>query len=514
MIRAVLTDPGFTYDVHSLIKAFCPADDVSVGNAEGADAAADIFIGAGARAVEIRTAIRSRKEEVPENISRQDYKSLLKRALYRVLAEETGRTLPWGTLSGIRPVKIPRKLLSEGVPEERIRRVFAETYLADAGRAEMALGIAKREIAVTEGEEALMSGARCDGLAALRRGYSLYVSVPFCPSICLYCSFPSGTIGAYAEHVDAYLDALDAELAGIGSMMRGKKLYSIYIGGGTPTSLSARQLTRLLAAVDERFDARHVLEYTVEAGRPDTIDPEKLAILRSFGVGRISINPQTMDDRTLSLIGRAHTSAQIKEAFAMAAEAGFTDINADLIAGLPGEGTDELLRSAAELIALNPASVTVHSLALKRSSRLYELVRAAAEKEKMGIEAEGETGIAREAVRGAAGMDPACMEAVAGRLEGAGYFPYYLYRQKNIAGNLENIGFAKKGCTGLYNILMMEELQTVAAAGAGSVSKYVWPDGERIERAANVSDIRNYIERTEEMLARKHKVYEEMREEQ
>ena len=515
MMNVFLNDGSFSYDVHSLTKAFYPAENVKIvlpehaGEADResapcgipsareqelpADPEDGVNVSVTGEAVRIRIRGKITETEIPPECPRQEVKNILKKALYHALCEENGHSLPWGTLSGIRPVKVPMRMMMTGKTEDEARRYFQKTYLADDSRTSLALDIAKRELAVLDGREPLSSGkTAAGGRSEILNGYSLYVSIPFCPSICLYCSFPSGTIGTYRKRIEEYLSALETELAQTASLMEGKKLLSVYIGGGTPTSLAPEQLLRVMEMIERHFDCSSLLEYTMEAGRPDTITPEHLKNMRAHGVNRVSVNPQTMHQKTLDLIGRCHTVEDTKKAFYLAREAGFEDINMDLIIGLPGEREKEITETLAAVRELGPDALTVHSLAVKRSSRLHERME--------------EYGSTIEPVA------EGTMDAIISEEMRAGLTPYYLYRQKNIAGNLENIGFAKQGKAGLYNILMMEELHTVIACGAGAISKIVYPGLERIERAANVSDIANYLERTEEMIGRKRSALQTLKE--
>ena len=320
-----------------------------------------------------------------------------------------------------------------------------------------------------------------DGLD-YRNGYSLYIGIPFCPSICLYCSFSSSPIGLWKSKTDDYLDALEKEMRGTRDVFSPKILQTVYIGGGTPTTLSSEQLDRLLCMVEDNFDLSRVREFTVEAGRPDSVTEDKLKVLAAHGTGRISINPQTMNQKTLDLIGRRHTVEQIEETFYLARSLGFDNINMDLIVGLPGEGPDEVAYTMERIGVLGPDSVTVHALALKRSSRLNEKL---ADYEAISFQASDEI-----------------MDLTMRQNEERGLYPYYLYRQKNMAGNFENVGYAVPGKECLYNILIMEEVQSILALGAGGSTKLVYDDG-LIERIENVKDIKNYIERTDEMIGRK-----------
>ncbi len=396
-------------------------------------------------------------------------KSALKRALYRLLQKDTQKTLPWGTLTGIRPTKIAMHLLEQGQTEKEIASYMEQEYLASEEKIRLSLEIACREKQILQGID-------------YTNGYSLYIGIPFCPTTCLYCSFTSYPFSRYAAQADAYLAAVEQELAWTAKAFRGKTLNTIYFGGGTPTTLEASQLDRLLCFVEQHFDLSNLKELTVEAGRPDSITKEKLRALKQHNISRISINPQTMKQETLDLIGRRHSAAQIREAFGLARESGFNNINMDLILGLPGETIDDVRKTMEELKQLRPDSITVHSLAIKRAARLNQFWEQYAH---LSMENSDQT-----------------MAVAAAAARELGLFPYYLYRQKNMAGNLENVGYAAPGKEGIYNILIMEEKQTIVACGAGSMSKRVYPDG-RIERRENVKDVNQYIERIGEMLERK-----------
>lgn len=422
--------------------------------------------------VTVLAAERSEQEEYPFS-SRVAAKSAVKRCLYRALSAVTGKTFPWGTLTGIRPTKIPMALLEAGMDEEEIYKTLRSEHLISDKKSRLSIDIAKRE-------RALLSKIDYD------RGYSLYIGIPFCPSTCLYCSFTSYPISMYREKVEEYLDCLKKELLFTAEHFRDMHLNTVYIGGGTPTTLLPEQLDRLCRMVEEFFDLSHLLEFTVEAGRPDSVTEEKLAALRGHRVDRISINPQTMKEETLKIIGRHHTVEQVIETYELARKQGFDNINMDLILGLPDETFADVEHTMQEIMRLAPDNLTVHSLALKRTARLnlerdrYKNYHYDNSEELMEM-----------------------TYAYAARM---GMSPYYLYRQKNMAGNLENVGYALEGKAGLYNILIMEEKQSIVALGAGATSKAVFPDG-RIERAENVKDIAQYLSRTDEMIERKSKLF-------
>ena len=406
---------------------------------------------------------------IPENSEKKYVKAELKRLVYKTLKELTKKELPWGALTGIRPVKLATGLIESNpkISDEDICRYLKENYLVSDKKAALSISIARKEYELLKSID-------------YKNGYSLYIGIPFCPTTCLYCSFTSYPIKAYQKKTEPYLKALLKEVEYVAKEFQHKRLNSIYFGGGTPTTLEADQLERLLLAVQENFDLTYCQEFTVEAGRPDSITEEKLRVLKKYGVTRISINPQTMNQRTLDLIGRYHTVEQVREAFWMAREIGFDNINMDFIVGLPQENIEDIEYSMQEAQKLNPDSLTIHSLAIKRAARLNmqkEQYKGLAMKNSMEI-----------------------MELCEQYARKMGMEPYYLYRQKNIAGNMENVGYARKA--GIYNILIMEEKQTIVACGAGSVSKRVYPDG-RIERSENVKDVSQYIERIGEMIERK-----------
>ena len=393
------------------------------------------------------------------------------RFLYKIFEEFTGRSLPWGMLTGIRPTKIIMKWMEEETDSAKLEQRFRETYLADSQKANLCRRVAQKEKVLLE------SGA-------FGEEYSLYIGIPFCPTTCLYCSFTSFPVSRFGDRMEAYLDALYKELAFVSEHHRNKKLTTIYIGGGTPTALDEKGLSRLMQMIHELFPVEETKEFTVESGRPDSITKEKFRILKEAGVTRISINPQTMHQETLDLIGRAHTVEQTKKAFLLARECGFDNINMDIITGLPGENITHVHTTLDEIFALRPESLTVHSLAIKRAAHLNM------EMEKYQSMVKGST---NEMLR--------LVDEYASDM---GMEAYYMYRQKNIPGNLENIGYCIPGKECLYNILIMEEKQDIISCGAGASSKYVFEDN-RIERTENVKNLDHYINRIDEMIDRKRK---------
>lgn len=477
MILVKLNEPNFEYDIHSLIKAFYPEENVSVTAEEKnyeEPVTANLEINYQESSIQIAWKEADIMHEFAvETSDRAETKNKLKQELYQLLSKQKGENLPWGTLTGIRPTKIPMKLLEEGKSRSEIKAYMQETYFASDEKIELSMDIAERELELLK---------KLD----YENGYSLYIGIPFCPTTCLYCSFTSYPLFSWRNKVDMYLDALEKEIDYVAVKFYHKKLNSIYIGGGTPTTLEPYQLDRLIRKIKCSFDLSHCLEFTVEAGRPDSITKEKLEVLKKWGINRISINPQTMKDETLKLIGRHHTVAQTVESFQMARELGFDNINMDLILGLPGETLEDVKNTMEQIAELKPDNLTVHSLALKRAARLnmfkedYKDYKMVNTKEHMNLVASYAKELSLE--------------------------PYYLYRQKSMAGNLENVGYAAAGKAGVYNILIMEEKQTIVACGAGTVTKRVYSDG-RIERCDNVKDVAQYIERNDEMIDRKKKLF-------
>lgn len=401
----------------------------------------------------------------------------LKAALYRMLSEYTGKELPWGSMTGVRPTKVATEWLENGKTEKEIHNLYTNTYLTIPQKADICIEVAKKE-------QELFKDFSYD------EEYCIYIGIPFCPSRCLYCSFTSYPIAQYAGKVEDYLQALFKEMEFVASAdaYKNKRLVAIYIGGGTPSALTAQQLEQLILKLKKTFDMQYVREFCVECGRPDSITMEKLKVLKELGVERISINPQTMSDETLHLIGRAHSVEQTKQAYEMAREAGFDNINMDMIIGLPGEEMEDVQHTLSEIRKMKPDSLTVHSLAIKRAANL-------------NIEMERYHSL----IKGSTNEMLLAVDACARELE---LFPYYLYRQKNIPGKLENIGYAAAGKECVYNILIMEEKLDILGMGAGSSSKFIFRKENRIERVENVKNVDEYINRIDEMIERKKIMFE------
>lgn len=402
--------------------------------------------------------------------------------LYRALSQLTGYTPVWGMLTGIHPVKLLRQYCEELGEAAGVER-FRELCHVSAQKTELA----RRVLHAQEPSIKMLS----------ENDFSLYVSIPFCPSRCSYCSFVSQSVEQAKKLVEPYFELLLKEIEKTAEVTKtlGLTLRTAYIGGGTPTTLSAQQLLKLCDKIHEQFDFSHCTEFTVEAGRPDTIDREKLLALKNGGVTRISINPQSLSDEVLKNIGRKHTAQDVLDAFALAKEMGFREINADLIVGLPGDDPEGFKKTLDGVIALGAANVTVHSLALKRSARL--------------VTESGDLSSHSRSEETAAMVDYSVK-----RLTEEGYEPYYLYRQSRMAGNLENTGWAKPGTVCSYNVYTMDESNSVIACGAGAVTKLKDPYSDRLERIFNFKYPYEYISRNEEILQRKEgiaELYEQFR---
>lgn len=487
MITVCLNQSNFEYDIHSLVKAFFEKEDVKIfadrekikelEEEETPFLRIEVHYFKEAVRFELWKPQEGKKAECTAVVdfgNRKETKNRMKQSLYQMLKEYTGKALPWGTLTGIRPTKIPMAMLEDGVSREETAVYMKHTYLASDEKIHLSIDIADRERKLLKQLD-------------YEKGYSLYIGIPFCPSICLYCSFSSSPLVIWKDKVEQYLDTMEKEIDFLAEACKDKVLNTIYIGGGTPTTLSPEQMDRLLTKVERSFDFSGLLEYTVEAGRPDSITKEKLEVLRSHGISRISINPQTMKQETLDFIGRHHTVEQTLKSYSLARELGFDNINMDLIVGLPEEDIDDVRDTMEQIKALGPDSLTVHSLAVKRAARLKLFQDRNVD---MHIHNSWET----------IGLTGAYAKAM-------GLEPYYLYRQKNMAGNFENVGYAKPGKAGLYNILIMEEKQSIMAIGAGAATKLVLEQGKRVERVENVKDIKNYLERIDEMIERKRESF-------
>lgn len=374
----------------------------------------------------------------------------------------------WGALAGVRPTKISTKHLLEGGTEESADRLLQEEYYVTEERRKLAITCSKASLRALEQTQV--------------QDISLYIGIPFCPTRCSYCSFISRTVGQKQAPLEDYLQHLLQEIRVTGKLLKesGKTVRTLYIGGGTPTTLSAQQLQCLMDAIREHIDLSRCLEYTVEGGRPDTLTPEKLKVLKENGASRISINPQTMIDSVLSACGRPHTAQDVRRVYQQALEAGFTDINMDLIAGLPEDTYEGFCESLDTLIAMNPSNITVHTLALKKGADLFENRNHLPSRQEVSR----------------------MLDYSRQQLSDAGYRPYYLYRQKYMAGNFENVGWSRDNRDCLYNIYMMEELHSIISLGGGGMSKVNLPKN-KLERFNNPKFPEQYIQQFDKVLEQK-----------
>lgn len=402
-------------------------------------------------------------------ILRKAYDAAVTKSFCHAASKIRKINLPWGVMSGIRPAKNVRELIKHGVKKENVFDVLYDLYEVDSQKAELAFMVA-------ENEKKILSECHSNEV-------SLYVGIPFCPTRCLYCSFVSTDMRVSGKYMNDYFECLLREIAKTGEIIRslGKKVQTVYIGGGTPTTLSAEQIGRLCEAINKVCGSA-LAEFTLEAGRPDTIEYDKLAAAKNGGVSRISINPQTMVDSTLERIGRRHSAKMFCDAYDIAKKVGFDVINTDLIAGLPGEKFEDFKYSLDEIMKFDPENVTIHSMCVKRSARLGKTDFRLAEAELMNN----------------------MLSYAQTVMKKNNMSPYYMYRQKNISGNLENVGYAKQGTMSFYNINIMEEVQTIIAAGCGASTKIVM--GDRIERIFNFKDPVTYISRFDEILEKKDEI--------
>lgn len=405
--------------------------------------------------------------ENDKKLIKRIYSTAVTKAFVRAAKKIRNISLPWGVMSGIRPAKFVRKFRAQGKSDAEIKELLKSIYEVTPEKIELAMEVSKNEEIILQRIE--------------DNSVSIYIGIPFCPSRCLYCSFVSTDIRYSGKYMDDFLDCLIKEIDKTGEILKNLGLFvqNIYIGGGTPTTLSAEQIKRLLSAVNEHLVSRTLNEFTLEAGRPDTVTEDKLRAAIEGGITRISINPQTMNSKTLEIIGRKHTPEDIVKSFFMARELGFDNINMDLIAGLPEETPEMFYYSLEKVTELDPENITVHSMCVKRAANLN----------RSNIELASENYIQK------------MLSYAQKRMRETERFPYYMYRQKNISGNSENVGYAKSGKMSFYNINIMEEAQTIIALGGGGATKLVFPDD--IKRIFNFKDPYEYIKRFDEILKRK-----------
>ena len=466
----VIDSHPYRYEAEALCRMFLRGRELKIF--EGADIPEEDFIYTGIFGDEISVRIKMDGKDLSAKAETSEGKAAkMEYLLYEILSEITGLEPKWGTLTGIRPVKLTLSMMDNGLSAEDVCRKFREERLVSEEKLDLLMSTA-------EHERAIRSLSKPESV-------SMYISIPFCPSRCSYCSFTSHAIEKAAKLIPQYVDLLCEELRDTAMLMDelGLRLETVYMGGGTPTVLTPEQMDRVLSTARSSFDFSGVRELTVEAGRPDTITPEKLEVMKKNGVDRISINPQTMDDGVLELIGRKHTAKDVVDAFYMARSFGFDNINMDLISGLPGDDFDKFRKTIDSVLGLEPENITLHTLTVKRSANL------AVDAQKMLSRSVDEMN-----------------EHAFCCFDEAGYYPYYLYRQKGTVEALENTGFCKPGKEGIYNVFIMDETHSILATGAGGVTKLKDPHGSKIERIFNFKFPYEYIDRFDLMNERKEQV--------
>lgn len=483
MIKVCLKNHNLEYEIKEIINLFF-SDDI-IFTDEIAACNENVFILSQINECDDELIVYSKvvfngisSEEVLKNripdlplLRKKVIKRTVKLGLLKVLSKVTGKFISWGTLTGVRPTKVVRELMNNGLGDDEIIKNLQEYYGVSEAKALLM-------IEVTKNEKTIIEQNAPDSV-------SIYVGIPFCPDRCLYCSFTSNLIKKYGQMIGSFLEAIKKEIVAVEKMIKENcwQVETLYIGGGTPTSLNHKDFVILLQQLDNSLNLRNIKEITVEAGRPDTIDYQKINIMREYGVNRISINPQTMNAETLRLIGRNHTVEDIEATFEIARAGGFDNINMDIIVGLPGENELMVLNTLNKIHSLYPESLTIHTLAFKKGSKLIQ------EKDKYLLPDES--------------VVESMIELCRKKASEMGMIPYYLYRQKNMVGHQENIGYCVPGKECIYNIKMIEEIQNIIAIGPGGVTRVLNQDTGHIEKVFNDKSVEGYISRIDEMIERK-----------
>ena len=471
MIRLNLVGNDYKYELENIIQLFFPDEHISLEKGD------KMYITAKVNGNDLSVLVKCDKGSYYKNemcFNEHDFERTLCFLLYQILSNITGITAGWGIQTGVRPVKLLRNLEQKS-GEAEARDFFKEKMLVSDEKYRLAKQVLDIQTPLLKKIE--------------NNSFSLYIGIPFCKSRCSYCSFVSHDITKSAKLIPQYVELLCREIKETAKITKdlGLKASTIYIGGGTPTAISADELCRIMQTVSAEFDLSDLLEYTVEAGRPDTIDEEKLRIIYSNGADRVSINPQTLNDEVLRKIRRNHTAEQFYEAYNLASRVGFSSINTDLIAGLDGDSTESFINTVNDILALEPTNITIHTLSVKRSSR--SVYKNEAKYDSKGDSVSKMLGYSHKA------------------LQQNSYLPYYMYRQSRMAGNNENIGWAKKGFESLYNIFIMEEMQSIIALGGGASTKLVDLTNGKIRRIFNYKYPYEYISGFDEILKRKQEIY-------
>ncbi len=487
MIYVILSGHDYTYDTFELLRSFFNREDIKIADKKNSVKFSDVLIKSklthiveGNRYIIDTTIYKEDKalishtinslstiDTVKNNINSK-IKVGVKQGLYNVVSKFLNKQLPWGILTGIRPTKIVHELMDKKYSIKTIHSMLINSYKISNKKANLLIKVANRE--------------RKFVYPVDDKKYSLYVSIPFCPTRCVYCSFPSNSLASHGKYLNTYIEKLVYEIKKVGQILSDKIIETVYIGGGTPTSIPIENLKYVIHEI-YKYYGDNIREFTVEAGRPDTLNIDMLNMLKKNKIDRISINPQTMCDNTLKLIGRNHSANDIISTYNMARKIGFKTINMDLIIGLPNEGLKELEYTLQEIEKINPDNLTIHTLAIKKASRLKKSMNKY-------VFADDDT-------------IKAMLELTKKYIKKMDMYPYYMYRQKQTLANYENVGYCKHDKESIYNILMMEERQTIIAVGAGGISKIYTPKTNGVQRVPNVKGLVEYINRTDEMIKRK-----------
>ena len=470
MIKIKLSGHEFRYEVYHIVSLFYEKAEIKFVNEEDYDIESILMSDCSSALCNVKSCNKVISEKISINcMDKKHIKNAVKKSVLRALNKINNKDIPWGVLVGIRPTKIVHECIKERMCNSEIEKYIEAQYDIYPEKAALAVEVARHEENFLKKQDKTVSA---------------YINIPFCPTRCVYCSFTSNPVSKDPHLVDEYLLCLEKEITeGIKyAHNKGFKIDTLYIGGGTPTSINEVQLESLLKTIGRNIDIKGLREFTVEAGRPDSITKGKLELLKRYGVTRISINPQTMNDETLKKIGRLHSSQDIIDKYYLARDIGFDSINMDIIIGLPGEGMREALKTIDEIKKLSPENITVHIMSVKRASKL------------------GQSGYLSESTL------PFCIyDAVTSEIRKMDMHPYYMYRQKNMVVPLENIGYCKKDKECIYNIQMIAENISILAFGTDAITKLVFDAENRIERIANVKDVREYIKRNDEMINNKIK---------
>ncbi|MBQ8572413.1 MAG: coproporphyrinogen dehydrogenase HemZ [Ruminococcus sp.] len=475
-MKLYIINHSFAYELENLTRAFFPNEKISTVTEVEVLEEPFVYTEVIDSTLKVKVSVDSKCEELACDADEgADIELLLATLLYKCLSKICNRTLPWGLLTGVRPIKLFRRL-ADDIGREEAEKYFNDTLLVSKEK----INLAK----VTEANERrILELSRKDS-------FSLYISIPFCPTRCNYCSFVSQSVEKAKHLISPYVDVLLEEIKETAKIAKdlNLRLETVYIGGGTPTTLSDKDLSRVIGTVRSSFDMSFLREFTVEAGRPDTITEDKLRAILSSGCDRLSINPQTLNDSVLNAIGRKHTTEEFYSAFNLAKKLGFTHINTDLIAGLDTDSVDSFKKTVDGILALSPESVTIHTLSMKRSSFITAENKLITESSNTSVSD--------------------MLSYAYSKLSDNAFRPYYLYRQSKMLGNLENTGWAKEGFDGLYNVYIMDETHTILACGAGAVSKLKAFGSEHLERIFNFKYPYEYIDRYSELSNRKQAVYD------